>query len=84
MPCHQGLSVGSLLLRRLGATCSFPRAGKDPVSGMGLAEGWSEERTGTYCYGVVVLDVEVVIVVEIESVIVTIVLVGHAHSWLHS
>ena len=32
-----------------------------------------------YCYGVVVLDIEVVIVVEIESVVVAVVLVGHAY-----
>ena len=42
------------------------------------AEGTNEWR-GTYCYGVVVLDVEVVIVVEIESIVVAVVLVGHAY-----
>jgi hypothetical protein len=31
----------------------------------------------TYCYGVVILDVEVVVVVEVESVIVAVIFVGH-------
>lgn len=54
---------------------------QEPVSGlsaglrcMGVCE------SGTYCYCVVVLDVEVVIVVEEKSVVVAVILVGHGLS----
>jgi hypothetical protein len=33
---------------------------------------------GTYCYGIVVFDVEIVIVVEKESVVFAVALVSHA------
>jgi hypothetical protein len=49
-------------------------------SGFGCGTGGGLNKwMGTYCYGVVVLNIEVVIVVEIESVVVAIILVGHAH-----
>jgi hypothetical protein len=43
----------------------------------GQADGL-EERHGTYGYGVVVFNVEVVVIVEVESVVVAIVFVGHS------
>lgn len=40
---------------------------------------WVGGWVWTYCYGVVVFDVEVVVVVEVESVIIAVIFVGHAH-----
>jgi hypothetical protein len=50
-----------------------------PVSGPGPGGARSElsEWTGTYCYGIVILDVEIVIFIKEESVILAIALVGH-------
>ena len=51
-----------------------------PVSGPGSGGAGSELSAWmlTYCYGIVVFDVKIVIVVEEESIIFAVALVGHA------